>query len=65
VEKLRRVRAARDHPRVERALAAVADASRGRDNLMPHILEAVRAYASVGEICGTLRQAFGEYREGY
>jgi methylmalonyl-CoA mutase N-terminal domain/subunit len=65
VEKLRRVRAARDHARVRRALAAVADASRGHDNLMPHILEAVRAYASVGEICGTLRQAFGEYREGY
>jgi methylmalonyl-CoA mutase N-terminal domain/subunit len=65
VEKLKRVRAARDHARVGRALAAVADASRGRDNLMPHVLEAVRAYASVGEICGTLRQAFGEYREGY
>jgi methylmalonyl-CoA mutase N-terminal domain/subunit len=65
VEKLKRVRAARDHARVGRALAAVADASRGHDNLMPRILEAVRAYASIGEICGTLRQVFGEYREGY
>jgi methylmalonyl-CoA mutase N-terminal domain/subunit len=65
IEKLRRVRAERDYARVERALAAVVEASRGHDNLMPHILEAVRAYASVGEICGVLREVFGEYRESF
>jgi methylmalonyl-CoA mutase N-terminal domain/subunit len=65
VEKLKRVRAERDNARVGRALAAAAEAARGRDNLMPHILEAVRAYASVGEICGALRGVFGEYREPF
>ena len=63
VERLNRVRAERDNARAGRALAAVAEAARGRDNLMPHILDAVRAYASVGEICGALRDVFGEYRE--
>ena len=33
------------------------------ENLMPHILDAVRAYASLGEICGVFREVFGEYRE--
>jgi len=65
VEKLKRVRAERDSARFGRALATVAEAARGRDNLMPHILEAVRAYASVGEICGALRGVFGEYREPF
>jgi methylmalonyl-CoA mutase N-terminal domain/subunit len=58
---LRAVRARRDGAAVERAVAVVAEAARGRDNLMPPILAAVRAYASVGEICGALRAVFGEY----
>jgi len=65
VARLRAVKAGRDGARVERALAAVAGAARGTDNLMPHILEAVKAYASIGEICGTLREVFGEYQESY
>jgi methylmalonyl-CoA mutase, N-terminal domain len=65
VEKLKRVRAERDSARVRRALASVAEAARGGGNLMPHILEAVRAYASVGEICSALRSVFGEYRERF
>ena len=40
-------------------------ASAAQFNLMPPILEAVRAYASIGEICGVLRETFGEYRERY
>jgi methylmalonyl-CoA mutase N-terminal domain/subunit len=63
VEKLARVRASRDAARAGRALDALAAASRGSDNLMPFILDAVRAYASVGEICNTLRAVFGEYHE--
>jgi methylmalonyl-CoA mutase N-terminal domain/subunit len=35
----------------------------GDENLMPYILEAVKTYASVGEICNTLRAIFGEYKE--
>ena len=38
------------------------DAAAGRENVLPHILEAVRAYATIGEICDTLRARFGVYR---
>jgi methylmalonyl-CoA mutase N-terminal domain/subunit len=48
---------------VEQALAALAQAARGKDNLIPHMLEAVRAYSSVGEICRALVPVFGTYRE--
>jgi methylmalonyl-CoA mutase N-terminal domain/subunit len=57
------LRASRDNPRVERALAALKDAARGTDNLMPPIIEASRAYATVGEMCDALREVFGEYEE--
>jgi methylmalonyl-CoA mutase N-terminal domain/subunit len=60
---LAQVRADRDQPAVERALTALAEAAPTEANLMPVILEAVRCYASVGEICHTLRREFGEYRE--
>lgn len=43
-------------------LAGLAAAARAKDNLLPHIVEAVKAKATVGEIADTLRQAFGEYR---
>ena len=45
------------------ALDAVAAAARGRDNLVPAIIAAVEAHATVGEIADTLRIVFGEYRE--
>jgi methylmalonyl-CoA mutase N-terminal domain/subunit len=63
VERLQRVRAGRDGAAAERALARLADAARGGDNLMPTILEAVRAYATLGEICHRLRDVFGEHEE--
>ncbi|MFS8665295.1 MAG: methylmalonyl-CoA mutase family protein, partial [Limnochordales bacterium] len=53
----------RDPHAVRAALAAVREAAAGRDNLMPHLIRAVEAYASVGEICGVLREVFGEHRE--
>jgi len=65
IEKLAHVRAGRDNAGVARALAAVAETARGGDNLMPPVLDAVRAYASIGEICGALRSVFGEYREPF
>ncbi len=64
VERLRAVRASRDRPRHARALEALEGAARTGANLMPGILDAVRAYASVGEICGTLQKVFGTYSEG-
>ncbi len=62
-ERLRRTRAERDAARHEGALQKLEAASRIEENLMPHIIEAVRAYASVQEICDTLKKVFGVYRE--
>jgi len=64
LEGLGRVRATRDAARHARALRDLQAVARSRDNLMPAILGAVKAYASVGEICEALRQIFGVYREG-
>jgi methylmalonyl-CoA mutase, N-terminal domain len=57
------LRATRDNARVELALAALQQAAQGTDNLLPFILEAVRAYATLGEMCDTLRSVFGEYSD--
>jgi len=59
---LRGLRGRRDADRVASALRGIAAAAAGSDNLMPPILEAVRAYATLGEICGELRKVFGEHR---
>ena len=63
VAKLKKLRAGRDNARVEASLATLGKAAKGTDNLMPHILEAVRAYATLGEICDVLRAVFGEYQQ--
>src|SRR5690606_2437114 len=63
VERLRHIKSDRNAERVQSALGAIEEGAKGDANLMPLILEAVRAYASVGEICGTLRGVFGEYTE--
>jgi methylmalonyl-CoA mutase N-terminal domain/subunit len=62
-EKLARLRQRRDNDRVHRALDRVRGAASGTANTMPHILEAVRAYATVGEICDAFRDVFGTYEE--
>ncbi|MBI1941760.1 MAG: methylmalonyl-CoA mutase [Acidobacteria bacterium] len=63
VERLRALRARRDKTRVAAALKNVEDTARSNDNLMPAILAAVKAYATVGEISDALRNVFGEYQE--
>ncbi len=65
VEGLRRLKAERDAAAVERALGKIEAAARGTENLVPPILEAVEALATVGEISDRLRTAFGEYRESF
>ena len=65
--RLQRTRRERDPSAVEVALAGLRDAA-GRPgssdaNLMPHFLRCAHAYATLGEQCGVLREAFGEYRE--
>jgi methylmalonyl-CoA mutase N-terminal domain/subunit len=59
--RLAAVRARRDGAAVNRALERLESAARGSENLMPHVLAAVRAYASVGEISDTLRRVFGTH----
>jgi methylmalonyl-CoA mutase N-terminal domain/subunit len=63
VERVQRVREGRDQARWKASLERVADAARTRDNLVPHIVTAVEAYATVGEIADTLRSVCGEYKE--
>jgi methylmalonyl-CoA mutase N-terminal domain/subunit len=60
---LEALRAERDNDTVTRSLEALTGASRGRDNLIPFILDATRAYATVGEIAEAMARVFGRYRE--
>jgi methylmalonyl-CoA mutase N-terminal domain/subunit len=61
--KLERLKQTRDSGRVTATLDALGRAAGGTDNLMPYILDAVRAYATVGEMCDVLRVVWGEYEE--
>ncbi|MGX8797027.1 acyl-CoA mutase large subunit family protein [Fusibacter sp. JL298sf-3] len=61
--KLKELRATRDNAKVDAALEALRGACEGTENVMPFILEAVRAYATLGEICGVMREVFGEYQQ--
>ena len=61
-ERLAVLRRTRDASAAARALEGVDRAARGRDNLLPHTLTAVRAQVTLGEICDTLRQVFGVHR---
>ena len=61
--RLDEVRKKRDGAAVQRALARVEAAARGTENTMPAIVEAVEAYATLGEICDTLRRVWGTYKE--
>ena len=63
VARVRALRAARDQSAWRSALDAVAAAARGADNLVPPIIAALEAHATVGEIADTMRDVFGEYRE--
>ncbi|HUA85671.1 MAG TPA: methylmalonyl-CoA mutase family protein [Bryobacteraceae bacterium] len=63
IERLREVKARRRASEVERTLGALRKAAEGNDNTMPYILDAVRAYATVGEMCAALKDVFGSYTE--
>jgi len=58
------IREERDDEAVDAALAALEEAARGEENLMPYIVDAVKTYATTGEICDALREVFGEYQPG-
>jgi len=63
IDRLREVRASRSQATVAERLAAIQNAARGDENLMPRILDAAGSYATVGEIADALKSVFGEYRE--
>ena len=63
VERLKAVRAKRDQAKWEAAVKAVEDTARATGNLMPVIVEAVEAHATVGEISDAMRRVYGEYHE--
>jgi methylmalonyl-CoA mutase N-terminal domain/subunit len=63
IERLGKLRARRDASRVQAALCRVEETARSEQNLMPAILQAVKAYATVGEISDALRKVFGECQE--
>ena len=63
VQRLRDIRRTRDNRRVSQALRDLKAAARSGENLMPRLLECARAYATLGEMCDTLREVFGEYRD--
>jgi methylmalonyl-CoA mutase N-terminal domain/subunit len=64
IEQLEAIKADRDDDAVADRLAAVADAAAGDDNVLPPVIEAVKAYATVQEICDVFRDEFGEYQPG-
>ena len=61
IEKLKKLRAKRDQNAVDQSIEALIKAAKSDENLMPPIIEAVRIYTTLGEICGALRSVFGEY----
>jgi methylmalonyl-CoA mutase, N-terminal domain len=63
VERLKKLKETRDNARVERCLEDLKEVCRGDGNTMEPILEAVRAYATVGEISSAMQEVFGSYRE--
>jgi methylmalonyl-CoA mutase N-terminal domain/subunit len=63
IERLKTLRSKRGDERVKKTLSDLKKGAEGNENLMPLILEAVEAYATLGEICNVLREVFGEYQQ--
>lgn len=62
-QKIEQVKANRNNKAVLEKLEALKEACKGTENVMPYILEAVKEYATLGEICGVMREVFGEYEQ--
>jgi methylmalonyl-CoA mutase N-terminal domain/subunit len=62
-DRLKKLRADRSQAEVDRRLAALRTAAKGNDNLMPFLYDAVKSYATLGEICDAMRDTFGTYEE--
>src|SRR4051812_17598046 len=62
VERLKTFKENRDQENVRRRLDDIREAARGSDNLLPHLKDALRDHCSMGEVCGAMRDVFGEYQ---
>lgn len=63
IARLEKMKAARDNEAVKAALEKLREAAKCTENLMPYLIDAVKTYATLGEICGVLREEFGEYKQ--
>jgi len=63
IKRIEDLKARRDNNEVKKSLEDLKIACQGNENLMPHIVASVRAYATLGEICNVMRDIFGEYKE--
>ena len=62
IEKLEKIKETRDNKIVEEKLQKIKEIAQTEENLMPYIIDAVRVYATNGEICDVLREVFGTYK---
>ncbi|MBQ8492263.1 MAG: methylmalonyl-CoA mutase [Acidaminococcaceae bacterium] len=63
IKRVNDMKAKRDQAAVDKALAELKEACYGEENLLPYLIAAVKTYASLGEICGVMREVFGEYKQ--
>ena len=63
MESLKQLKRERDQRAVQKTLEGVRNAAKKNQNLVPSFIEAVKAYATTGEICGVLREVYGEFKE--
>ena len=63
VARLNKMKEGRDNAAVQASLGKLREAAKGTENLMPYLIDAVKTYATLGEICGVLREEFGEYKQ--
>ena len=62
IARIRKVKGERDNDQVQRALKELREATLSNENVMPPVMEAVKAYATIGEICGIMREKWGEFK---
>ncbi len=63
IKRVDAMKAKRDQAAVDKALGNLKEACKGEENLMPYLIAAVKTYATLGEICGVMREVFGEYKQ--
>ncbi len=63
IKRVNAMKAKRDQAAVDKALGELKEACKGEENLMPYLIAAVKTYATLGEICGVMREVFGEYKQ--